>query len=81
MKDKYKELDYIFSKENKYKDEDDIPMKLNEKQQRKIMKDNPTQGFDICSKCDNVQLYGTMKDINQNDFDLNCDDCFKREGE
>ena len=34
MKDKYKELDYIFSKENKYKDEDDIPMKLNEKQQR-----------------------------------------------
>jgi hypothetical protein len=53
MKDKYKELDYIFSKENKYKDEDDIPMKLNEKQQRKIMKDNPTQGFDICSKCDN----------------------------
>ena len=35
MKDKYKELDYIFSKENKYKDEDDIPMKLNEKQQRK----------------------------------------------
>lgn len=27
MKDKYKELDNIFSKENKYKDEDDIPMK------------------------------------------------------
>ena len=25
-------------------------MKLNEKQQKKIMKDNPTQGFDICSK-------------------------------
>ena len=40
MKDKYKELDYIFSKENKYKDEDDIPMQLNEKQQRKIMLDN-----------------------------------------
>ena len=27
MKDKYKELDNIFSKENKWKDEDDIPMK------------------------------------------------------
>ena len=27
MKDKYKELDNIFSKENKYEDEDDIPMK------------------------------------------------------
>ena len=57
MKDKYKELDYIFSKENKYKDEDDIPMKLNEKQQRKIMKDNPTQGFDICSKVWNDGYY------------------------
>ena len=38
MKDKYKELDYIFSKANKYKDEDDMTMKLNEKQQRKIIK-------------------------------------------
>ena len=27
MKDKYKELDNIFSKENKYEDEDNIPMK------------------------------------------------------
>ncbi len=27
MKYKYKELDNIFSKENKYEDEDDIPMK------------------------------------------------------
>jgi len=27
MKDKYKELDNIFSKENKYEDEDDITMK------------------------------------------------------
>ena len=27
MKDKYKELDNIFSKENKYEDKDDIPMK------------------------------------------------------
>ena len=56
-------------------------MKLNEQQQRKIMKDNPAQGFDICSKCDNVQLYGTMKDINQNDFDLICGDCLKEKKE
>ena len=53
-------------------------MKLNEKQQKKIMKDNPTQGFDICSKCNNVQLYGTMKDINQNNFDLICNDCLEK---
>lgn len=38
MRDKWKELDNIFAKANKYKDEDDIPMKLDEKQQRKIMK-------------------------------------------
>jgi hypothetical protein len=56
-------------------------MKLSEQQQRKIMKDNPAQGFDICSKCDNVQLYGTMKDINQNDFDLICDDCLKEKND
>ena len=40
-------------------------MKLSKKQQEQIMKDNPMQGFDICSKCENVQLYGTMKDINE----------------
>ncbi len=56
-------------------------MKLTEQQQKQIIKNSPNQLFDICSKCDNVQLYGTMKDINQNDFDLICDDCFKREGE
>ena len=28
MKDKYKELDNIFSKANKYEDKDDIPMKF-----------------------------------------------------
>ena len=38
MRDKWKELDNIFAKANKYKDEDDITMKLNEKQQRKIIK-------------------------------------------
>ena len=56
-------------------------MKLSEQQQRKIMKANPAQGFDICSKCNNVQLYGTMKDINQNDFDLICDDCLKEKND
>ena len=50
-------------------------MKLNKEQQKQIMKDNPMQGFDICSKCENVQLYGTMKDINEIDFDLICGEC------
>ena len=52
-------------------------MKLNKEQQKQIMKDNPMQGFDICSKCENVQLYGTMKDINEIDFDLICEECEK----
>ena len=50
-------------------------MKLNKEQQKQIMKDNPMQGFDICSKCENVQLYRTMKDINEIDFDLICGEC------
>ena len=50
-------------------------MKLNEEQQKQIMEDNPSQGFDICSKCNCVQLYGSMKDINENDFNLICNDC------
>ena len=56
-------------------------MKLSKKQQEQIMKDNPMQGFDICSKCENVQLYGTVKDINENDFDLICDDCLKEKND
>ena len=55
-------------------------MKLSKKQQEQIMKDNPMQGFDICSKCENVQLYGTIKDINEIDFDLICEECEMSEG-
>jgi hypothetical protein len=50
-------------------------MKLSTKEQNKIIKENPNQGFDICSKCNGVQLYGTMKDINEIDFDLICKEC------
>ena len=53
-------------------------MKLSKKHQEHIMNDNPMQGFDICSKCESVQLYGTMKDINEIDFDLICEECEKR---
>ena len=53
-------------------------MKLTIKQQNKIMEENPNQPFDICSKCEGVQLYGTMKDINETDFDLICDDCLNK---
>jgi len=31
---------------------------------------------DICYDCGRVQSYGTMKDINEDDFDIFCDDCF-----
>jgi len=54
-------------------------MKLTEQQQKQIMKNNPNQPFDICSKCGGVQLYGTMKDINEIDFDLICNDCIKQQ--
>tara|TARA_R110000751_G_scaffold264277_1_gene363381 strand:+ start:76 stop:276 length:201 start_codon:yes stop_codon:yes gene_type:complete len=52
-------------------------MKINEEEQKKIILKNPNQGFDICSKCNGVQLYGSMKDINEIDFDLICNDCLK----
>ena len=55
-------------------------MKLTIKQQNKIMEEDPNQPFDICSKCEGVQLYGTMKDINEIDFDLICDDCLNKRG-
>tara|TARA_R110002072_G_scaffold260422_1_gene418896 strand:+ start:176 stop:736 length:561 start_codon:yes stop_codon:yes gene_type:complete len=31
---------------------------------------------DICYDCGRVQSYGTMQDINEDDFDIFCDDCF-----
>ena len=54
-------------------------MKLTEQQQKQIMKNNPNQPFDICSKCEGVQLYGTMKDINEINFDLICNDCINQQ--
>ena len=54
-------------------------MKLTEQRQKQIMKNNPNQPFDICSKCGGVQLYGTMKDINEIDFDLICNDCINQQ--
>lgn len=50
-------------------------MKLNEQQQKQIMKNNPNQLFDICSICEGVQLYGDMNEINEIDFNLKCNDC------
>ena len=54
-------------------------MKLTEEQQRKIIEEDPTQMFDICSKCNGVQLYNTMDDINEWDWDLICDECKSKE--
>ena len=31
---------------------------------------------DICYKCNKVQPYNTMKDINEIDFDIYCDKCY-----
>ena len=30
---------------------------------------------DICYNCGVAQEYGTMRDVNENDFDIFCDDC------
>ena len=35
------------------------------------------EGFDICYTCGTVQEYGTMKEINEVDFDILCDKCSK----
>jgi len=50
-------------------------MKLNEQQIDQICRVNHLQPFDICSKCGDVQIYQTMKEINEWDFDLICNDC------
>ena len=56
-------------------------MKLTEEQQRKIMEENQMQMFDICWKCNGVQLYNTMDDINECDWDLICGECKNKEEE
>ena len=33
---------------------------------------------DICYDCGRVQSYGTMKDINEDDFDIFCDECYDK---
>lgn len=53
---------------------------LNEKMIQEIIKLAPLQMFDVCSKCEKVELYGVMSDINETDFDLICDKC-KKESE
>ena len=45
-------------------------MKLSEQQQFNIIKKEPNQMFDICSKCNEVELYGKMQELNEIDFDL-----------
>lgn len=35
------------------------------------------EGCDICYKCSKIQEYGTMKDINEIDFDIYCDECIE----
>ena len=50
-------------------------MKLNEQQIDRMSRDNPHQPFDICSKCGDVQLFQTMKEVNEVEFDLVCNDC------
>ena len=50
---------------------------LNEKMIQEIIKLDPLQMFDVCSKCEKVELYGVMSDINETDFDLICGKCIK----
>lgn len=37
-----------------------------------------SEGKDICYGCGVSQQYGTMKDMNEVDFDIYCDDCFDK---
>ena len=50
-------------------------MKLSEEEVEQIIAKNPLQMFDICIKCSGTQLYQTMQAINEEDFDLICDEC------
>jgi|TARA_A100000172_G_scaffold65466_1_gene44998 hypothetical protein len=34
------------------------------------------KGQDICYNCGVAQEYGTMRDVNENDFDIFCNDCY-----
>ena len=40
------------------------------------IKENPLDGFDICSQCGITQEANTMQDINEVDFNIFCDDCY-----
>ena len=48
---------------------------MNKETIKKIIQENPNQGFDICSVCDKTELHGQMNDVNEVDWDLICDDC------
>ena len=41
-----------------------------------VFKDNV--GYDICYGCGKSEEYGTMKDVNEVDFDIYCDDCYEK---
>lgn len=42
-----------------------------------FIKENPMEGFDICSQCGAIQEANTMQDINQTDFNIFCDECLQ----
>jgi len=50
---------------------------MNIKEIENYIKENPLEGFDICSQCGVTQESNTMQDINEVDFDIFCDDCYK----
>ena len=50
-------------------------MRFSEKEVKKIIQENPNQGFDICSVCDKTELHGQMSEVNEVDFNLICNDC------
>ena len=52
---------------------------MTKEKQRQIMANNPLQMFDVCSKCEGVELHGVMSEVNEIDFDLICDKCLEEE--
>jgi hypothetical protein len=54
-------------------------MKLSEEEVEQIIAKNPLQMFDVCSKCEGVELHGVMSEVNEIDFDLICDKCLEED--
>lgn len=61
----------------KQKEEYGLTGKMTAEEIEQHIQDHPTEGFDQCSKCQGIEVHGTMKSLNDsiNCTALICDDC------